>query len=272
MRPQWTLFARAFAAAGAGIAIASVFFPNRADLLGMFLASLGLSVDLERMLDANRRAIWEESQSSYRANSRLAIDLLALFLGVFAAYFLAAYLLPQEARGRLLGFQLERYGAHYRLVTDIWFGSFREILVHNAVVLSVVFLLAILYQDGGARLILVWNAAIWGSVFGYLIGNQEEPIPFETVRYAIRTLLVLSPHLVTESAAYVLGALSGIFAIRGLRRHPLGSDRPRRVLVAGAPIGATAVALLGLAAWIESTVTPWLVRRIVPQPLFPRPF
>ena len=266
------LFGLGLGGAGVAIGIAAAFFPTRADLVGVFLTAIGLFRTMGRLLDDNRRAIWEDGVSAYRANGRLAAGMLGLFFGILTAYLLLSLSVSGPTRQKLLGFQLERYGSRYSLVTDIQFGAFGDLLEHNGIVLCVFLLLGFLYQEGGTMLILAWNASIWGSVFGYLIGNQRHADAFEAIRYGLRTMAVLFPHLAAEGIAYILAALAGIFAVRGLLRHPFGSDRQARVLRAVAALVAVAALALALGAWIESTATPWLVRRIVPEPLLPRPF
>ena len=241
------LFSRSLLATGLGVACAVLLFPGHAGLVGVVLAGFGQAGTVNALLDRNRDEVWGEDCSSRTANWRLARSLMAIFLGVFAAYVVAVQLAPES---RLEGWFGEQLGDFVGgSVRDIDFGTFGSLMARNAVVLVGSFLFALVYQHAGMLLVLAWNASRWGVVFSFVASGGE----------LLPTLAAILPHLVLEASAYVLAAMSGVFLSRGLRRHALGSDTFYQVGMAVLRILGVAVLLLCLAGGVEAFITPRLV-------------
>ncbi len=245
--PGPQLFVRSLAATALGIGCAVLLFPKHAGLVGVVLSGFGQAATVNALLDRNRDEIWGEIHPPRVANWRLAKALLAIFLGVFAAYLVAVQLTPEERLDGWFGEQLGNFVGGS--VKDIDFGTFGQLMAGNLLVLVGSFLFALVYEHAGMLLVLSWNASRWGVVFSYVATGGE----------LFATLAAILPHLVLEAAAYILAAMSGVFLSRGLKRHDIGSDTFNQVGMAVVRILVGAILLLSVAMAVEAWVTPRLV-------------
>ncbi len=104
-----------------------------------------------------------------------------------------------------------------------------------------------------------WNAAIWvASIDGLAFAGVDpgQLVPLSTV---FATAAAVAPYLLIELVAYVLGAMSAVFASRALSRYRAGDTRRRPVFRAVALLLVGAAALIVLAALVEDRLTPLLL-------------
>jgi len=261
------LFLRSLALSALGIGCGSLLFPSEASLVGVGLFAFSQGKTVEALLDRNRDEIWGEVISPARANLKLAMSLMVIFLGVFATYLFAVQIVAGHYNDlapveRLFDKQIGDFGAGR--FEDIVFAEFTLILKHNAGVLFACFSFALIYRHAGMLLVLAWNASVWGAVFSYLSlvatendSGMASSAVYPAV-YASKTLVCILPHLVSEAVAYVLVAMAGVFTSLGLARHKIGSDSFMQVTRAILNIFLYAIAWLCLAAAIEAYGAPWL--------------
>jgi len=252
------LFAASLGAAIVGVATSHVLFPTEAGVISVFLTSFSLLHIVNNLFELNRREIWEEIASPYKANRMLGLALLAVFLGILSGYGLFAAVLNPDAARALLSEQLGDFQDIKRGfgLAQIHFGSFSEILRHNFSVLLVVLLFSLLFRAGGLLLIVAWNASSWGSVFGFIartvlsgLGLRDGLLPL------LASYLGFSLHLVLESAGYVLCAMAGLFMSKAFTKYFFDFKRFVRVTRASVLIFAFALFLIVLSAFFESTLS-----------------
>lgn len=239
------LTAEAATITAVSIAVAAAVAGPATGLVAMFLLSAALSDRVVTLLEENRVAIWERHETGWRANGRTAASLLLVFLGVMGAFVALALLADPASRLRFFSFAASF--VHPGGARD--FGDVGPILRNNLGVLTTVTVLGFLYRGYGGMLALAWNAAVWAYV---LVELFDAP----TTTSAAALLVAVTPHLILESSAYVLGALSAIFASKAILTHGIG-QRLRRALLACATLFAASLALVGVGALVESTWPAW---------------
>jgi hypothetical protein len=266
LRPQ-ALFLRSLALSGLGIGCGSMLFPSEASLVGVALFAFSQGKTVEALLNRNRDEIWGELTTPARANLKLAMSLMVIFLGVFTTYLFAVQIVAGHFNSlapveRLFDKQIGDFGAGR--FEDIVFSEFAMILKHNAGVLFACFSFALIYRHAGMLLVLAWNASVWGTVFSYLslVATENDAgavaSAFYPALYTGKTLVCILPHLVSEAVAYVLVAMAGIFTSLGLARHKIGSDSFMQVTRAILNIFLYSVAWLCAAAAVEAYGAPGL--------------
>lgn len=211
--------------------VAQLFFPGMLLLGTTALSAIGLQPLLHKLLDENRRAIWETLLSPVQANARLAAQ--------FAAIFLAA--LVSAAAGSLW------FGVP-TAATEPAISSFGELLVNNFAVLMSGFALSFLFSSGGLVLVLIWNALHWSESFVAV---------FTADAAGLGMLLGSLPHLVLEVTAYILAGIAGVFFSKGLVKYGLSSEKLRRVTVASICCLAAGIVLLVAGCALESFLAGW---------------
>ena len=75
-------------------------------------------------------------------------------------------------------------------------------------------------------------------------------------------LIAILPHLLTEAASYLVGALAAVFLSRGISIYKIGDFRLNRVLAAVGVLTLLSVALLASGAALEHHV-PRLVLELI---------
>ncbi len=220
-----------------------------AGLVAMFLLSAALSDRIVALLEENRTAIWERAESGWLANLRTALGLGAVFAGVLGADFAIATVLGPSGRATWFAF------AGGEGAAGASFGGFVPILVHNLNVLLTAVVLGFLFRAYGGMLALAWNAGVWSSVLASAAATHGG---------GLRVLVAVTPHLLLESAAYVLGVLAAIFAGKAVLTHDEDLAKLIRPLVACALMLVLAVGLIALGAAVEAHL-PALVLRVSAQ-------
>lgn len=240
------------------VATISVYLPvmlglEHAGMISVFLAAAVLSDRLTLILEENRRSIWVFKRGGWASNKTTAWSLLLLFLGMFAAYTAVAYTIGGAGAQAAFAFTSKLAEVESASLLSHDFGSFGRILLQNLAVVVAIAFLAFLYRSYGAMLVLAWNACVWGLVFASLAANTD--ISSGPVSFLVACAAVL-PHVIFESAAYVLVSLACLFASQALGSHTADDPRLRKVVPATAGLMAIGLAALVLAAIAEAYFTP----------------
>lgn len=251
------LFLQALVSGVVGIGFGFLVFPAEASLIGVFLVTLSQARVVDALLVRNRDAIWDGDERPARANLRLARSLLVLFLGIFVAYTVTTLVTPEAELLALFERQIGDFGGHS--IAAVRFDAFPVVLGHNALVMVVSFLCALVYRHGGMLLVLAWNASVWGVVFPYVARTAPDVAAGGPVLYTLATHVCIAPHLLLEASAYLTAAMAGVFLSKAVQKYRLDSPEFRQVTRAVARIAVVALALLGAAAAAESFLAPALV-------------
>lgn len=237
-------------------------FPEEATLVSVGLAAVSTVDSLERVLGWNRRAIFELKVAPARANRRLMVLLVALFVGAVVGYSLLALLLPEAGAMEAFRRQLENLGA--RDFRTIRYGDWVPLSLNNLGVLLFFFLIALAFNQGGVMLAIAWNASVWGATFGMLARRWAEDGGPTLFTAYVRVLLATLPHLAIEALGYVCAGLAGVFLGKALLKHDLASDRMLSILGSVARLLATAALLVFIGAiwehWLGVPLARWVAR------------
>lgn len=264
VRQRCGLFLVAFLYGLLAVATASLLFPGAMGIVAVFLHSLSLLAAFDWILEKNGDDIWRRRIHPAHANLDMTLSLLVLFSGALCVYFTIALLMPAVLGARLFATQLE--GAVVQLA-QMHFAHFGPILAHNLVALLTFLFFALLYR-AGAVFAVVWNASVWGAIFG-VTTTQASVAGETTLMTASKLLCCTMPHLVAEAVAYILSAMAGMFLSKAMLKYRWSDAKFYQVLRACTVILLLALGTLLLAACLESQVAPWLVRRLfttIPSP------
>ena len=249
------------------IAILSVYIVRglnvpESGLVAMALASAAMIPRFNSILAINRRRIWSEEGSGRRVNARSIVAGLSVFLGMFLGFSVVGILTDNAAMETHFQFILKETQVDANFVlTPERFSLGASVFVHNVAVLSAFAVLAFLYRSLGTMIALGWNASVWAITLVLFIGASGQQ-DANTVVYGLLVIIAIIPHLVTEAAAYVAGALSAIFLSRGITVYGLSDPRLVRVLIAVVVLAVASVALLGMGALLEHYYAPAILRLI----------
>lgn len=247
---------------GALVTVAGVFgawwlFPDEASLVSLFLASISTTDSMERILLWNRRAIQEQGEPPARANLRLTVKFLAIFLGCFVTFGAFGALLPMSTAQRLFSHQL---GPGVRqLFPALDFGDFGPLVSHNLYVTLFFFAIALPFRQGGVMLAISWNASVWALTFAAMARRWSLSGGPPLGEAVLRVMAACTPHMAAEGVAYVTAGLAGVFLSRGVMRHGIDSPVLHSILLSVMWMMLGALGLVVLAAAWEANVAGLLV-------------
>lgn len=240
-----------------GIGCGFLLFPAEASIIGVFLIAFAQARTVAALLDRNREEIWVRKVNPNKANTRLALSLLTLFMGILLTYAFATLLVPEVRLLELFERQVGDYGGHS--ITDVQFDNFGAVLSHNVVVMIACFLFSLVYRHGGMLLVLAWNASVWGVVFPYIARTAPDLAAGGVAVYFIKSFVSIFPHLFLEALAYVIVAMSGVFMSKALQKYELGSAKFNQVSMAVGQLAFVSLVILLLASAVEALVAPALI-------------
>ncbi len=232
-------------------------FPAEASLVSVFLAAILSTDSVERLLDRNRREIFELGMAPRRANARLALWFMALFAGCVAGFSVLGVVLPVQTVELLFAKQVAPYAA--QSFSALSFGSFDALLAHNSYVLLFFFAIAIPFRQGGVMLAVGWNASVWGATFGLLAQRWSGEGGPDLLEAWFRVLAACSPHMAAEAGGYVLSGFAGVFLSKALLKHDLDSLAMLSILKSVLSMLVIAFGVVAFGACWEAWVAPALV-------------
>ena len=190
-------------------------------------------------------------RDSWRYHLPLLKVFVFFFLGAAVAYAAWFAVLPVSDAQTIFGAQLDEIqlirGVAYGVPTgriiqsDVAFNLFS----HNLLVLGFMFAFTLIYGIGAVYLLL-WNASIIGVFVGARLAEAPE--------LGVYSLLGILPHGSLEIGAYLLATIAGGMLSMALMRRTFESPEFRIIVLDVVLLSFVSMAILGLAALLESIV------------------
>ncbi len=251
------LIGEGMAVVALGVFFAAWLFPAEASLLCVFLAALSCTDSLVRLLEWNRREIFERNRAPWTANAQLTLRLLGLFIGSTIAFSALSLVLPLDQVEQLFSHQIEPF--QDRSFQEMNFGTVGGLVAHNTYVLLFFFVMAIPFRHGGIMLAVAWNASVWGATFGVLARRFGETAGISVAEAYLRVMSACGFHMLIEAAAYTLAGLAGVFLSKGLLQYALDSAPLESIVNSVGLMLLAGFSLVVFGAVWEALLTPQLV-------------
>jgi len=181
---------------------------------------------------------------------------LYLFFGSFIVFALFSLFLPtlatnyvfKEQVAVMTGGAVQTAGGGYFSIP-----LFKDLFTHNLFVMGICFLLS-LVAGNGAIFMIIWNASVWGTVFGVL--GKTVAVYLQTHPAIIFSLILISvfPHVLLEISSYIIAVVSGTIISDAMAREKIVSKTFGRVLIHNVLLLLCAVAVLAIAMIVETYV------------------
>ena len=231
-------------------------------LIGIVLASAAMIPRLNQILAINRSRIWSEEGNGRRVNLDSIVSGLSLFFGMFIAFIVIGIINTDAVLLKDFDFILTRTRVDPdSVLSPERFSQGFQIFQHNISVLITLAALSFIYRSLGAMFALGWNAGVWGLTIVLFMGGGGES-DLNRLVYGVMILIAILPHLLTEAASYLVGALAAVFLSRGISIYKIGDLRLNRVLVAVGVLTILSIVLLACGAVLEHHV-PRLVLELL---------
>lgn len=242
-----------------GIVLAGILFPADPALPAVAFTSLLLLPELYHMFSIEERQQVREKRWGLRRfwkdNGDFFRVFLFLFLGILVVYSLAAIFLDGLAVNTLFREQIALRGPGFAAAGHAAAGEglFWRLLSNNLMVLAAIFIVALIAGDG-AIFLIVWNASVWGTIFGVTARNAAFFAQSEPLWFFLIILLTVLPHMLLEASAYILAAMAGGLISKGAVREGVRGARFGKLFKENALILVLAIAVLVFGAFVETVV------------------
>jgi hypothetical protein len=214
---------------GEGVVVATLgslfagwLFPHEAGIVAVFLAAIASTDSIERLLSWNRTLIRSKTATPARANGRIAMRLMALFLGTTIGFSIFAMVLPLQEVEALYSHQLQDLANQD--FSNMGFGHPGDIAIHNIYVMLFFFIIALPFRQGGVMLAVAWNASVWGATFAVLARDWAATEAIGPTEAYLRVLAACGPHLLLEASAFICAGVAGVFLSKAILRYALESE------------------------------------------------
>ncbi|RMF55135.1 stage II sporulation protein M [Candidatus Woesearchaeota archaeon] len=239
-----------------GIGLAVFIFPQSPGIASLAFTSLLLLPSLYRLItideikeSSEQRFSW---QKLWQDNKNFIKIFLFLMLGIEIAFTLFAIIFPDAALVHIFGEQTAIYKGY---TGGIYFtlDLFKHIFLNNIKVLGLCFLLSLMVGDG-AIFFLIWNASVWGTVFGTLARSAAANIGGHPLLYYLVIFITVLPHGLLEVLAYILAAIAGGVISRGMMEEGGLTPRMKEILAYNLVILIISIIVLALGGVVETLV------------------
>ncbi|MFC1691347.1 stage II sporulation protein M [Nanoarchaeota archaeon] len=237
-----------------GILSAKLIFPSSAGIMAVAFTSLLIVPTLNKLLLIEENLEIREKKLSIRLLFKDHKDVFEiyffLFLGIFFSFALVNLFVPMTTSLKLFAPQLKVAG-----LTGGAFSSafFTKILLNNLLVLFVCFILSLVY-GAGSVIFITWNASAWGVIFAHYAKDAAGFVGGSPFTQFFVIIIPALPHMFTEVASYFSAAVVGGVVSKAVLREKLFSEKFHHIITDALILLALGVALVVLAAVIETVV------------------
>lgn len=236
-----------------GIISARVIFPSNTGLMTVAFTSILLILSLNKLLQDEENVEIREDKFSFRMLIKDHRDIFEiyffLFIGVLLAYAAVSLILPEGTVLKMFSTQLKVAGITGHAIFN---SEVMSIMLNNILVFVVCFILSLIY-GAGSIIFLVWNASVWGSVFGFVAKSSAGSMhPF--LSFGLVMLPVLA-HMITEALSYFFAAVVGGVVSKAVMREDLFSKKFHHILTDALMLMLIGFILVVIAAIIEVHLT-----------------
>lgn len=205
-------FLIAFIYSTISIIVARILFPSNSGIVSVIFLSLLLIPYIDKLLFEEEEEEEKEKKFSlkelFKDNKTGLKVFFALFFGIYFTYMLYSLIFP------LLGFNVSVTFKEQLALEGLKGGAifstnmFLDIFLNNWWVLLACFLLALLVGDG-AIFFIVWNASVWGTIFGYRAFAAAAATGSNPFVNLLIIVAVTLPHVILEGGAYIIALIAG---------------------------------------------------------------
>ncbi len=196
-----------------GIFLARLLFGGNSGIASVIFASLLLIPSLRKLFSAEEKREEKEKKFSlkhlYRDNKNLIHAYVGIFIGVYVAYYLVAFISLQYGFNIISLFREQLFldpaiGGRASFSAPL----FWSILQNNWWVLLACFLLSLI-SGNGATFFIVWNASAWAAIFGIRAVAAAAVLGKSALMVGLTMELITLPHTLLEGGAYILAGIAG---------------------------------------------------------------
>lgn len=241
-----------------GIGVSVILFPEDPAIVSlafislMFYPSINTLLKQEEEIEATKdtfslREFFGEHKHMFRVY-------ILFFLGILLAFSFFSMVLPSLATNHIFENQINiMAGAGSARTIRFSMKLFIDLFQNNLSVLLLCFIAALIFGDG-AIFLIIWNASVWGTIFGNLARTAAFNVDKNPFIYFWIILVIVFPHMILEAFSYVCSATAGGVISKGLVGEKFYSERFRFIIKNIILLLIFALLVLVIAVTIETYV------------------
>ena len=114
------------------------------------------------------------------------------------------------------------------------------------------------FYGAGSIIFLIWNASVWGVVFGFVAREAAMTQSGNPLYFFGLTILPVLPHLITEALSYLSASIVGGVVSKAVLREDLFSEKFHHIITDALLLLAFGIVIVFLAAVLEVHIYPLL--------------
>ncbi len=249
-----------------GIGIAVILFPEDPAIVSvafiaiMFYPTINSLMKQEEELESEKEELniflfFKDHQSIFKVYA-------FSFLGVLLAFSLFSISLPSLATNHIFTNQLDILnGTTGHAIKNIFNSNlFQNLFSNNFSVLILCFISAFIFGDG-AIFLLIWNASVWGTIFGTLAKNAAAKgsaaswsVCQTPMNCFLFIMLIVFAHMIIEAFSYMCAATAGGTISKAIIKEKLFSLRFKNFLINTILLLVFSLLVLLIGASVETAV------------------
>ncbi len=239
-----------------GTGLAAWLFKSDPAIPSVAIISLLLYPTIKGLINKENALLKKQKKINKKAflkNGKLMLIYLFIFLGVLIGFSLFSVILTPLATNQIFENQINVLYSSVGQASVLNSSLFSKLFTHNLIVLMLAFITALLVGDG-AIFLLVWNASVWGTIFGNLAKSSAIAGSLNPFLVFGIILVIVLPHTLMEALSYITSAISGgVFSKTFISEK--NKPKKRMALLKNASmLLITAIVILFIAVFIEQYV------------------
>lgn len=234
-----------------GIFCAMLIAPSYAGVISIAFASILLVPSLNQLLMVEENIEIREKKFSLYLLFKDHFDIIKvyffLFLGIFAAYFICAFIIRPEFSTKLFETQLYLTNVIGHAAKS---ERFLMLLINNLIVFAVCVSLSLIY-GAGSILFLTINASAWGTFFGYTLKQVVSTTSNGKIAAFLSFILPVLPHTITEALGYIFATIVGGVISKAVLREKPFSKKFNHIMTDSCMLIVIGLMLVTIAGLIE---------------------
>lgn len=210
-RKAWFAFVLGVSYTVMGIGSALLLFPKEPGLAAVAFTSLLALPSLNKLLTLETEQAARERKfdltDPFRNHKDIFSVYIFLFVGVLLVFSIFSIILPNIATNEIFAEQINAIGISGSAIGG---GGFKSIFSNNLVVFLFALIASFIYGSG-AIFIIIWNASVWGVVFGVIARDAATITNYNPFTYFILAMIVIAPHMITEASGFFLSRPKSLY-------------------------------------------------------------
>jgi uncharacterized membrane protein SpoIIM required for sporulation len=180
---------------------------------------------------------------------------LYMFFGSFVVFALFSLILPSLATNHLFKQQVSVMAGGATAAGGGYFSLalFKDLFTHNMFVMTICFLLSLI-AGNGAIFMIIWNASVWGTVFGVLGKTTATYLQVNPGIIFVLIMLSVFPHVLLEMSSYIIAVVAGTMISDAMAKEQILSKAFGRVLASNLLLLLCAIGVLAIGMIVETYV------------------